>query len=113
MSNTASSSSSESSDNTRFNTSYSNINEFQPETVSSLLSNVDFNPAQLHPMAGLGKGVDYLNLDETIGGATLEGGGRRRGWSDELSYGTGTAYILGKCGFHLFLLNAGLFELLA
>ena len=56
--------------------------------VSSFLSSTD--PAELHPLAGLGA-LDYLNLEDE---QTYEGGIiPSRGWSDDLCYGTGTTYL--------------------
>ncbi|KAF1344403.1 Tim17/Tim22/Tim23/Pmp24 family-domain-containing protein [Delphinella strobiligena] len=57
-----------------------------------------FDPASLHPLAGLNQDtLDYLNLDDS----TLSDlpGNRSalpsRGWSDDLCYGTGVTYLAG------------------
>lgn len=57
-----------------------------------------FDPASLHPLAGLNQDtLDYLNLDDS----TLSDlpGSRSalpsRGWSDDLCYGTGVTYLAG------------------
>ncbi|KAF9353247.1 hypothetical protein BGX34_011709, partial [Mortierella sp. NVP85] len=43
---------------------YSNQEDFNPEdTVSSFL-NTAYDPTRLHPLAGLGGGLNYLNLDD-------------------------------------------------
>src|SRR4051812_32696357 len=56
--------------------------------VSSFLSSAD--PADLHPLAGLGT-LDYLSLEDE---QTYEGGLiPSRGWSDDLCSGTGTTYL--------------------
>ena len=69
-----------------------------PETITSsdlLLGNYD--PARLHPLAGLGDSLDYLALDDDkkseLPGS--ESALPSRGWSDDLCYGTGTMYLSG------------------
>ncbi|KZT55241.1 putative MAS6-mitochondrial inner membrane import translocase subunit [Calocera cornea HHB12733] len=66
-------------------------------TATDLLSAGSFDPAKLHPMAGLGDKLDYLLLeDDKVN--TLPGAGTAlpsRGWSDDLCYGTGTTYLSG------------------
>ncbi|KAI0272680.1 Tim17/Tim22/Tim23/Pmp24 family-domain-containing protein [Gloeopeniophorella convolvens] len=67
-----------------------------PETLtaSDLLSGA-YDPAKLHPMAGLGDQLDYLVLDDDKTN-DLPGAGTAipsRGWSDDLCYGTGTMYL--------------------
>ncbi|KAG5462528.1 MAG: hypothetical protein BJ554DRAFT_4762 [Olpidium bornovanus] len=76
--------------------SVSSMAVYQPVTVESILGAADLTPAALHPMAGLGRGVDYLNLDDVVGGATIAGGKSRRGWTDELAYGAGASYFVGE-----------------
>jgi mitochondrial import inner membrane translocase subunit TIM23 len=55
-----------------------------------------FDPASLHPLAGLNQDtLDYLSLDDT---ALSDLPGSRsilpsRGWSDDLCYGTGVTYL--------------------
>ncbi|THH19447.1 hypothetical protein EW146_g1720 [Bondarzewia mesenterica] len=69
-----------------------------PESVSAsdvLLGAYD--PAKLHPLAGLGDQLDYLLLDDDKT-SELPGSGTAvpsRGWSDDLCYGTGTMYLGG------------------
>ena len=78
---------------------------FRPQTfdptsaqdVSSFLSGPNtFDPAQLHPLAGLNQDtLDYLSLEES---ALSDLPGSRsaipsRGWSDDLCYGTGVTYL--------------------
>lgn len=65
--------------------------------VSSFLSNTAIpDPTDLHPLAGLNQeALDYLTLEDS---ALNELPGSRsalpsRGWSDDLSYGTGTTYL--------------------
>ena len=77
---------------------------YQPYTpeaqdVSSFLTQPGaFDPASLHPLAGLNQDtLDYLSLDDS----TLSDlpGARSalpsRGWSDDLCYGTGITYLSG------------------
>ena len=77
--------------------------EFAPDapaatpTASDLFNASAYDPAKLHPLAGLGDNLDYLLLDEAKL-QELPGGQSAlpsRGWSDELSYGTGTTYLSG------------------
>lgn len=76
---------------------------FEPDTPAPLPTAADlfnaqqFDPAKLHPLAGLGDSLDYLLLDEDKI-QELPGGQSAlpsRGWTDELSYGTGTTYLSG------------------
>lgn len=56
-----------------------------------------FDPAKLHPMAGIDDKLDYLLLDDEKT-SDLPGAGTAipsRGWSDDLCYGTGTMYLSG------------------
>ncbi|EKM81937.1 hypothetical protein AGABI1DRAFT_112126 [Agaricus bisporus var. burnettii JB137-S8] len=56
-----------------------------------------YDPAKLHPLAGLGDKLDYLLLDDDKT-SDLPGAGTAipsRGWSDDLCYGTGTMYLSG------------------
>lgn len=58
-----------------------------------------YDPAKLHPLAGLGDKLDYLLLDDDKKN-DIPGSGTAipsRGWSDDLCYGTGTMYLSGKC----------------
>ncbi|GBE85074.1 Tim17/Tim22/Tim23/Pmp24 family-domain-containing protein [Sparassis latifolia] len=56
-----------------------------------------FDPARLHPLAGLEDKLDYLQLeDDQV--SNMPGSGTAipsRGWSDDLCYGTGTLYLSG------------------
>jgi len=56
-----------------------------------------YDPAQLHPMAGLGSGkqLEYLTLEDDK--TNLEGGAMmgNRGFMDDVQTGTGTAYVTG------------------
>lgn len=67
-----------------------------PVTASDVLLGA-FDPAKLHPMAGLEDKLDYLLLDDdkTSDLPGAEGAIPSRGWSDDLSYGTGTMYLGG------------------
>ena len=75
----------------------SQYNAGEAEDVSSFLNTPGaFDPASLHPLAGLNQDtLDYLNLDDS----TLSDlpGARSalpsRGWSDDLCYGTGVTYL--------------------
>ncbi|CCF58679.1 hypothetical protein KAFR_0F00820 [Kazachstania africana CBS 2517] len=56
-----------------------------------------FDSRKLHPLAGLDKGVEYMDLEEEQL-STMEGSQGllpSRGWTDDLCYGTGTVYLLG------------------
>lgn len=57
-----------------------------------------FDPASLHPLAGLNQDtLDYLNLDDSTL-SDLPGNQSAlpsRGWSDDLCYGTGSTYLAG------------------
>ena len=74
---------------------------YTPEAtdVSSFLNQPGaFDPAALHPLAGLNQDtLDYLSLDDsTI--SDLPGARSAlpsRGWSDDLCYGTGVTYLSG------------------
>lgn len=76
---------------------HANQEDFNPsDTVSSFLSNTAYDPSRLHPLAGLGGGLDYLNLDDDASThGTSSGILPSRGWSDDLTYGTGLTYITG------------------
>ncbi|KAA8897078.1 Tim17/Tim22/Tim23/Pmp24 family-domain-containing protein [Sphaerosporella brunnea] len=68
----------------------------QAADVSSFLTPAVHDPSQLHPLAGLGGDLTYLDLDEAAlsslpGGRTLF---PSRGWSDDLCYGTGATYLV-------------------
>lgn len=82
---------------------YATQEDFNPnDTVSSFL-NTAYDPARLHPLAGLGGtgGLDYISLEDDAGSlpGAHRGGGilPSRGWSDDLTYGTGLTYITGAC----------------
>lgn len=66
-------------------------------TSSDLLLGA-YDPTKLHPLAGLEDKLDYLLLeDDKV--SDLPGAGTAipsRGWSDDLSYGTGTMYLSGS-----------------
>ncbi|KAH9940925.1 Tim17-domain-containing protein [Epithele typhae] len=66
-------------------------------TSSSDLLLGSFDPAKLHPLAGLEDKLDYLQLDDdkTTDLPGAEGAIPSRGWSDDLAYGTGTMYLSG------------------
>ncbi|WVN88795.1 uncharacterized protein L203_104008 [Cryptococcus depauperatus CBS 7841] len=56
-----------------------------------------FDPAKLHPLAGLSENLDFLQLDEEKLN-DLEGSASvlpSRGWTDDLCVGTGTIYLSG------------------
>lgn len=67
------------------------------QDVSSFLSTAPIDAAQLHPLAGLDKGLEYLNIEDealsTKPGST--GILPIKGWTDDLCYGTGTVYLMG------------------
>lgn len=74
---------------------------FDPKEVSNVSSFLNqpgvFDTQRLHPLAGLDKGIEYLDLEEekltTVEGA--QGLIPSRNWSDDLCYGTGAVYLLG------------------
>jgi import inner membrane translocase subunit TIM23 len=67
----------------------------QAADVSSFLTPASHDPSSLHPLAGLGGDLTYLDLDESalssLPGAQT--GLPSRGWSDDLCYGTGATYL--------------------
>jgi import inner membrane translocase subunit TIM23 len=69
-----------------------------------------FDASKLHPLAGLEKDLEYLDLDEEKL-STIEGTGNgilpSRGWSDDMCYGTGTLYLGGLGLGGLIGLNEG------
>ncbi|KAG0637975.1 Tim17/Tim22/Tim23/Pmp24 family-domain-containing protein [Tuber brumale] len=79
--------------------SFTQQNTFDPTgitSVSSFLTPAVADPAVLHPLAGLDKGLSYLDLEETAL-STLPGAQTAlpsRGFGDDLCYGTGTTYLL-------------------
>lgn len=70
----------------------------QVTNVSSIISTPGaLDPARLHPLAGLERGVEYLDLEEEQL-STMEGSRSlipSRGWTDDLCYGTGAVYLIG------------------
>lgn len=76
-----------------------------PVTANDLLLGA-YDPAKLHPMAGLEDKLDYLLLEDDMT-SDLPGSGTAipsRGWSDDLCYGTGTMYLSGAYLSFLFIL---------
>lgn len=72
---------------------------FQADDVGSFISQPGaFDPAALHPLAGLNQDtLDYIKLDDDVlsdlpGSRSLL---PSRGWSDDLCYGTGVTYLTG------------------
>lgn len=70
----------------------------QVTNVSNIISTPGaLDPSRLHPLAGLERGVEYLDLEEerlsTIEGS--QGVIPSRGWTDDLCYGTGAVYLIG------------------
>lgn len=74
---------------------------FDPSSIADVSSIIStpggLDTSRLHPLAGLEKGVEYLDLeDENL--TSLEGAQGlipSRGWTDDLCYGTGAVYLLG------------------
>ena len=71
-----------------------------PQLPSALdtLGGSAYDPAKLHPLAGLGDKLDFLQLDEDKL-TDMEGAASvlpSRGWTDDLCVGTGTTYVSGK-----------------
>ena len=74
---------------------------FDPAQVSDVSSILQapgvLDSTKLHPLAGLEKGVEYLDLEEERL-SDMEGAHgllASRSWTDDLCYGTGTVYLLG------------------
>ncbi|ODQ82508.1 hypothetical protein BABINDRAFT_5465 [Babjeviella inositovora NRRL Y-12698] len=74
---------------------------FDPTSVSDI-SNILSTPgaldtSRLHPLAGLDKGIEYLDLEDEVLNQTEGAQGLipSRGWSDDLCYGTGAVYLMG------------------
>ncbi|KNE61974.1 mitochondrial import inner membrane translocase subunit [Allomyces macrogynus ATCC 38327] len=67
------------------------------ETVGSMLSGLDFTQASraLSPVGQLGSGVEYIFTDDSPLHAASGGFVPSRSWTDDLCYGTGTAYLSG------------------
>lgn len=74
---------------------------FDPSTITDVSSIISapggLDTQKLHPLAGLEKGVEFLDLeDESL--TQLEGAQGlipSRGWTDDLCYGTGGVYLTG------------------
>lgn len=74
---------------------------FDPAQVSDVSSIIlapgALDSGRLHPLAGLDKGIEYLDLeDDQL--TDVENGSSiiaARNWRDNLCYGTGTMYLLG------------------
>ena len=71
----------------------------QPPSLPNALDTFSsaYDPARLHPLAGLGEKLDFLQLDEDKltdmqGAASVL---PSRGWTDDLCVGTGTTYVSG------------------
>jgi mitochondrial import inner membrane translocase subunit TIM23 len=65
-----------------------------PTTTSFLSDSLLSDPAALHPLAGLDKGLDYVSLSDDLGFGSAPGPISQRSWSDDLCYGTGTTYLV-------------------
>ncbi|TYJ58171.1 hypothetical protein B9479_000995 [Cryptococcus floricola] len=69
-----------------------------------------FDPARLHPLAGISENLDFLQLDEEKLNE-LEGSASvlpSRGWTDDLCVGTGTTYVSGLAAGGLWGIKDGL-----
>ncbi|EMG49361.1 TIM23 Mitochondrial import inner membrane translocase subunit TIM23 [Candida maltosa Xu316] len=68
---------------------------FDPREISDV--NTIISKSHLHPLSGLEKGIEYLDLEEeklnTVEGS--KGLIPSRSWTDDLCYGTGAVYLLG------------------
>lgn len=90
-------------------------NKTTPEITSTFQSSFPtlpaFDASKLHPLAGLDKDLEYLELDDEKL-STIKGTGNgilpSRGWSDDLCYGTGTLYVSGLGLGGLIGINEGL-----
>ncbi|CCH41947.1 Mitochondrial import inner membrane translocase subunit TIM23 [Wickerhamomyces ciferrii] len=93
--------SSKKEDTTQQTSQINNNLGFDPSSISDVSSIIStpggLDTSRLHPLAGLEKGVEYLDLeDENL--TQLEGAQGlipSRGWTDDLCYGTGAVYLLG------------------
>ncbi len=79
-----------------------NLDDVQSSGSDLLLGS--FDPSKLHPLAGLEDKLDYLLLDDDKTTDLPGAGGAipSRGWSDDLSYGTGTMYLSGPYALSVF-----------
>lgn len=74
---------------------------FDPAQVSDvssiLLAPGVLDSARLHPLAGLDKGIEYLDLEDEQLNAVEGAQGLipSRSWTDDLCYGTGAVYLIG------------------
>lgn len=79
------------------NDNHNGIDTSKLTSITSILTTPGFDTSRLHPLAGLEKGVEYMELeDEQL--STMEGSQGlipSRGWSDDLCYGTGAVYLIG------------------
>lgn len=74
---------------------------FDPAQVSDVASILQapgaLDSSRLHPLAGLDKGIEYLDLEDEkltdVEGA--QGLIPSRSWTDDLCYGTGAVYLIG------------------
>ncbi|CAX44178.1 membrane import machinery protein, putative [Candida dubliniensis CD36] len=74
---------------------------FDPKEVTDVNTIIStpgaISASRLHPLAGLDKGIEYLDLEEeqlnTVEGS--KGLIPSRSWTDDLCYGTGAIYLLG------------------
>ncbi|SAM02920.1 hypothetical protein [Absidia glauca] len=68
------------------------------EKMPDFMTSVPYNGTKIQPMALQG-GIDFLQVDDPSQSAHYGGGGATltpsRGWTDDLCYGTGTAYLAG------------------
>lgn len=67
-------------------------------SVTTLLTNpMAFDTRRLHPLAGLEKSIEYMDLKNEQLSTMKESQGLipSRGWSDDICYGTGAVYLLG------------------
>jgi len=66
---------------------------FDPSTAIQNPLQSNYDPAQLHPLAGLNQDtLDYLSLEDSVL-ADNQSALPSRGWSDDLCYGTGVSYL--------------------
>lgn len=69
----------------------------QVSDVNNFLQPGIIDSQRLHPLAGLDKGIEYLDLDEEKLNDVEGSRGLipSRSWTDDLCYGTGAVYLLG------------------
>ncbi|KAI8086347.1 Tim17/Tim22/Tim23/Pmp24 family-domain-containing protein [Halteromyces radiatus] len=84
------------SGNSGFESSTESFGENSYEKMPDFMSSLQYDSSKLQPMALQG-GIDFLQIDNATDSTSYGGGALTpsRGWTDDLCYGTGTAYLAG------------------